>query len=124
MKKVLVVDDALTVRLYHRQLMEAIGLEVAEAANGVEALEKGLSEPFDLLIADVNMPKMDGYRLLQAMRQDAGLRAIPVVMVSTESQHRDRQQAYAVGANAYVVKPADAARLQSLAVVLSGGDAV
>ncbi len=122
MKRALVVDDALTVRLYHRQLLEAIGFEVEEAANGIEALEKGLSTPtpFDLFLVDVNMPKMDGYRLVAEMRQSQELQAIPVIMVSTESRPRGRDLALQTGANLYLVKPANGALLQQQAQLLVG----
>ena len=120
MKRALVVDDALTVRLYHRQLLEAAGFEVEEASNGIEALEKGLNGQFDLFLVDVNMPKMDGYRLVTEMRRGEELQAIPVIMVSTEAQPRDRDLAFLAGANAYVVKPADGPRLQLQARLLAG----
>ncbi|MDQ7074842.1 MAG: response regulator [Gammaproteobacteria bacterium] len=121
MKKILIVDDALTVRLYHRQLMETLGFEVGEAENGIEALERGLSEHFDLFLVDVNMPKMDGYRLVEAMRQEPSLAATPVIMISTEESEQDREKAYLSGANFYVVKPADVAELQTYATLLAGG---
>jgi len=61
MKRVLVIDDATTVRLYYRQILEARGFAVEEAGNGYEGLEKALAGQFDLYVVDVNMPKMDGY---------------------------------------------------------------
>ncbi|MDQ7016483.1 MAG: response regulator [Gammaproteobacteria bacterium] len=121
MKKILIVDDALTVRLYHRQLMETLGFEVGEAENGIEALERGLSEHFDLFLVDVNMPKMDGYRLVEEMRQEPSLAATPVIMISTEESEQDREKAYLSGANFYVVKPADVSELQTYATLLAGG---
>ncbi|QEP43772.1 response regulator [Ectothiorhodospiraceae bacterium BW-2] len=120
MTRVLIVDDALTVRMYHRQLMEQLGFEVDEASNGIEALEKGLSTRYELFIVDVNMPKMDGYRLVQEMRKNGALQHIPVIMVSTEAQLRDREQALLAGANFYVVKPADPDSLQLQARLLAG----
>lgn len=120
MKRVLVVDDALTVRMYHRQLMEAVGFGVEEATNGIEALEKGLADHFDLFVVDVNMPKMDGYRLVREMRRTPELQATPVIMVSTEAGHQDRRQALAAGANYYVVKPASPSALQAKACLLAG----
>lgn len=121
MKRVLVVDDAVTVRMYHRQLMESVGFEVEEAANGIEALEKGLSSKFDLFLVDVNMPKMDGYRLVEEMRKKEELKAMPVIMISTESQNQDREQALLAGANLYVVKPAIASTLKAQAQMLAEG---
>jgi len=122
MKKILIVDDAVTVRMYHRQLMEAVGFEVEEAENGIEALEKGLSREFDLFLVDVNMPKMDGYRLVEEIRRSPQLQAVPVIMVSTEQEEQDKEKAYRAGANFYIVKPADPEELQIYATLLAGGN--
>jgi len=121
MKKILIVDDAVTVRLYHRQLIEALGYQVEEAENGIEALEKGLNHQFALFVVDVNMPKMDGYRLLKEMRQNSELKAIPAIMVSTEQSEQDKEKAYISGANYYVVKPAKVKELQTYVELLAGG---
>ncbi|MCF6178153.1 MAG: response regulator [Geopsychrobacter sp.] len=120
MKTILIVDDAVTVRMYHRQLMEDLGFAVEEAVNGVEALEKGLQHAFDLFLVDVNMPKMDGYRLVQEMRRIPELQAVPVIMISTEESELDKEKAYLAGANFYVVKPAKVDELQTYAMLLAG----
>jgi two-component system chemotaxis response regulator CheY len=104
MKRVLIVDDAATVRMYHRELLEAAGYKAEEAVNGVEALEKSLQEPFDLYVVDINMPKLDGYAFLRELRAQAIYQA-PAIMISTEAAPSDQKQAYASGANAYLVKP-------------------
>ncbi|MGB3724362.1 MAG: response regulator [Glaciecola sp.] len=106
MKQVLIVDDAVTVRMYHKDLMGKCGFATDEAANGIEALEKVLSKEFDLLIVDVNMPKMDGYRFVTEVRKNADIFHLPVIMVSTEAQSIDQQRSLSVGANHYIVKPA------------------
>lgn len=103
-KRILVVDDAATVRMYHRSILEGAGFEVAEAINGIEALEKALQTPFDLYLVDVNMPKQDGYGFLRELRCQDILQA-PAVMISTEAQSKDRSKAYLSGANYYLVKP-------------------
>jgi len=120
MKKILIVDDAVTVRMYHRQLMEELGFTVEEAENGVEALEKGLCEHFDLFLVDVNMPKMDGYRLVEEMRKNDDLQSVPVIMISTEESELDKDKAYLSGANFYVVKPANIDELKTYASLLAG----
>jgi len=120
MKKILIVDDAMTVRMYHRQLMESLGFEVTEAENGIEALEKGMSENFDLFLVDVNMPKMDGYRLIEEMRQIDELIEIPVIMISTEEEDIDKEKAYLSGANYYIVKPAKPDELKEFVSILIG----
>jgi len=104
MKRILIVDDAATVRMYHRSLLEGQGYEVEEAVNGIEALEKSLRAPFDLYVVDINMPKLDGYGFLRELRSQAIFQA-PAIMVSTEAETNDHQRAYAAGANDYLVKP-------------------
>ncbi|MFT5716809.1 MAG: two-component system chemotaxis response regulator CheY [Oleiphilaceae bacterium] len=120
MKKILIVDDAMTVRMYHRQLMESMGFEVDEAENGIEALEKGMTKSYDLFLVDVNMPKMDGYRLVEEMRQNEELMAMPVIMVSTEEEDKDKDKAYMAGANFYIVKPAKPNDLKEYVLLLLG----
>ena len=104
MKHILIVDDAATVRMYHRAILEGAGHAVSEAVNGVEALEKALAAPFDLYLVDVNMPQMDGYTFLRALRSEAIAQA-PAIMVTTEAEDGDRRQALEAGANLYIVKP-------------------
>lgn len=104
MKRILIVDDAATVRLYHRSILESPTRVVEEAINGIEALEKALQAPFNLYVVDVNMPKLDGYGFLKELRS-RDLPQAPAVMVSTESAPRDRMRGYGVGANLYLVKP-------------------
>ena len=104
MKRILIVDDAATVRMYHRDILEAAGYTVEEAVNGVEALEKSLQQPFELYVVDINMPKLDGYGFLRELRAQDIVQA-PAIMISTEAESGDRTQAYAAGANAYLVKP-------------------
>ncbi len=104
MKRILIVDDAATVRMYHRNILEAAGYQVAEAINGVEALEKALLQPFDLYIVDVNMPKLDGYGFLSQLRTEDMAQA-PAIMVSTEDAAHDQLAAFRAGANCYIAKP-------------------
>nr|WP_221373879.1 response regulator [Actinoplanes polyasparticus] len=119
--KVLVVDDAATVRLYHRTLLDNAGFEVAEAANGLEAVEAALSTAFDLFVIDVNMPKMDGYACVETLRSETVGTPAPVLMISTEDRPGDADRAYAAGANLYLVKPVDAERLARVARMLTAG---
>jgi two-component system chemotaxis response regulator CheY len=104
MKRILIVDDASTVRMYHRSMLEEAGYEVEEAINGIEALEKCLSNPFALYVVDINMPKMDGYGFLRELRA-LDIAQAPAIMISTEAESEDRTRAYAAGANDYLVKP-------------------
>jgi two-component system chemotaxis response regulator CheY len=105
MKRILIVDDAATVRMYYRCILEGAGHLVVEAVNGIEAMEKSLQEAFDLYLVDVNMPKLDGYGFLRGLRSREELVQVPALMVSTEAAAHDRKRAYVAGANLYLVKP-------------------
>jgi len=105
-QRILVVDDAATVRMYHRSILEGAGFEVVVAINGIEALEKTLTAPvpFDLYLVDINMPKLDGYGFLRELRSQ-DIPQAPAVMISTEAQAQDKRRAWEAGANFYLVKP-------------------
>ncbi|HEY6641367.1 response regulator [Povalibacter sp.] len=120
-KTVLVVDDASLVRLYYRSILEDAGFHVEEALNGLEALEKLLACPADMLIVDVNMPQMDGLTFLDRLRQkELPLSSIPALVTSTEAQPQDFAAARAAGANFYVVKPIDRDRLVEFVTMFCG----
>jgi two-component system chemotaxis response regulator CheY len=118
-KRILIVDDAATVRLYHRNILEAAGYEVEEAINGLEALEQLLQQPFDLYLVDVNMPKLDGYAFLRKLRSEDSPQA-PAVMVSTEAAPHDQAAAYRAGANCYLIKPVKPEQLLAHVQILLG----
>ncbi|WP_457571853.1 response regulator [Desulfovulcanus sp.] len=118
--KILVVDDATTVRKFHRQQIEKIGFEADEAVNGMEALEKMLQDKFDLALVDVNMPKMDGYQFIKEMRMTPEIQHIPAIMITTEADQEDELQAYRSGANYYMVKPAKPEVLQNILKIMTG----
>lgn len=104
MKRILIIDDAATVRMYHRNILESAGYVVEEAMNGIEALEKSLQDPFDLYLVDINMPKLDGYGFLRQLRGE-DIPQAPAIMVSTEAAGHDQTAAFRAGANDYLVKP-------------------
>jgi len=120
MKRILVIDDAATVRLYHRSILEGAAYQVDEAVNGIEGLEKALRAPFDLYVVDVNMPKLDGYGFLQELRK-AELPQAPAIMVSTEAASMDLKRAYIAGANLYLIKPVKPDALLTHVRLLLGG---
>lgn len=120
MKHILVIDDAATVRLYHRNILESAGYSVDEAVNGMEALEKALVKPYDLYIVDVNMPKLDGYGFLSEFRRQEDVLQSPAIMVTTEAEAHDKSLAYAAGANLYMIKPTKPNELLSYARLLLG----
>ena len=120
-KHILVVDDAALARLYYRDALERAGFNVDEALNGVEALEKLLIAPVDLLIVDVNMPQMDGFTFLETLRrQELPIASIPALVTSTESGPQDIEASRAAGANFYLVKPVSEETLVAYASMLSG----
>jgi two-component system chemotaxis response regulator CheY len=118
-KRILIIDDAATVRMYHRNILQAAGYVVEEAVNGLEALEKALQSQFDLYLVDVNMPKLDGYAFLRELRAQDIAQA-PAIMISTEATEADRKRAYAAGANLYLVKPIQPEQLLAPVALLLG----
>jgi len=119
--RVLVVDDSSLVRLYYRDVLEKSGFDVDQAMNGVEAMERVLAQPFDLLVVDVNMPKMDGFSFLRELRRSKSeAAALPALIITTEAGREDAEEARAVGANFYLVKPVSEADLRDHVAVLTG----
>ena len=120
--RALVVDDAITVRMFHRGILEGAGFAVEEAMNGLEGLERALggAAPPDLLVVDVNMPRMDGYAFLRTVRAEPTLRDIPAIMISTEREERDADRAFEARANLFLVKPVRPEALARLARALTG----
>jgi two-component system, chemotaxis family, chemotaxis protein CheY len=119
--RVLVVDDSSLVRLYYHSALEKAGFAVEQAINGIEAMERALSQPFDLVIVDVNMPRMDGLTFLRALRRGtADIATMPALMISTESETQDIAAARAAGANFYLVKPVAEADLTRHVRALTG----
>jgi two-component system chemotaxis response regulator CheY len=108
----LVVDDFSTMRRILHNLLKELGfINVQEAEDGVDALAKLRAEPFDFVVTDWNMPNMNGIELLQAIRADAKLKHLPVLMVTAEAKRDNVILAANAGANGYVVKPFTAAML-------------
>ena len=101
--RILVIEDGITMRMFYRQVLEDAGFEVEEAVNGV-----------------VNMPKMDGYEVIRAVREDESLWRVPVITISTESKEQDAQKAYSAGANFYLTKPVRPKDLVEMARLLTG----
>jgi two-component system chemotaxis response regulator CheY len=123
-KRVLVVDDASLVRLYYRDALQRAGYAVDEALNGLEALEKVLLAPVDLLVVDVNMPQMDGITFLERLRREPPpIGDIPALVTSTEAGDHDKAAARAAGANFYLVKPLAPEVLVAYADLMSGRQA-
>jgi two-component system, chemotaxis family, sensor histidine kinase and response regulator WspE len=103
-KRVLVVDDSLTVRELERKLLTNRGYEVAIAVDGMDGWNALRSDPFDLLVTDVDMPRMDGIELVTLVKHDPALRALPVLIVSYKDREEDRQRGLDAGADYYLAK--------------------
>ncbi len=105
----LVVEDSPTMRqLIVFALRRLRNVKVTEADDGVDALKKMQTGKFDILITDINMPMMDGLKLVSMVRKDPNHQAIPIIIITTEGAAEDRQRALTLGANAYITKPIQA----------------
>lgn len=122
-KRLLVIDDAALIRAYYRHALEPMGFVIEEAFNGLEALEKALTAPFDLAIVDVNMPKMDGLSFVHKLRSTEEIACVPVLMTSTLDRDSDIAAARAAGVNLYLVKPVSEDELRLFAGIMTGAEA-
>jgi DNA-binding response OmpR family regulator len=107
MKKILVVDDEAIIRDMVKARLEANGYEVATAVDGQDALDQVRKENPDLIILDLMLPKIDGYRVCGLLKADSRHRNIPIIMFTARAQDSDMQLGLAVGADAYITKPFD-----------------
>ncbi len=105
-RTVLVADDSLTTRSLLRSVLESSGYKVRTAADGEEALRLLRSEPVDLLVSDVQMPRLDGIGLVERLREDPRIAALPVVLFSSADSEEDRRRGAGSGADAYLTKGA------------------
>ncbi|WP_306599199.1 response regulator [Geothrix sp. 21YS21S-2] len=104
-KTIMIVDDASTLRALLRLVLTRAGFDVVEARDGREALDCLHDRQVDLLLCDINMPNMDGFSLLKALRGNARHARTPVVMLTSESGADMKRLGRALGAQAWVVKP-------------------
>lgn len=119
--RILIIDDSALVRLYYREVLGKAEFDVDQAMNGIEAMERALAQSFDLLIVDVNMPKMDGLSFLRLLRQsDSEAATLPALVITTEAAAEDVRHARAAGANFYLVKPVSESALCAHVAVLTG----
>ena len=104
-KTILIVDDSEFVRSYHSYILEQAHYRVITAVDGSDGLEKLYSNPCDLILSDINMSNMDGYEFIRRVRADQKYNSLPIIIVSTESEGRDKMKGFEAGANLYIVKP-------------------
>lgn len=104
--RALIIDDSRTMRLIIAQILRDVGIEVLEAADGVEALELiGRHADLELLLLDWNMPRMNGFDFLRAVRANRAFDALRILMVTSEAQTEQVTRALSAGANEYLMKP-------------------
>jgi two-component system chemotaxis response regulator CheY len=115
MPNILVVEDSPTMRqLISFAIKRVPNSRVIEATDGVDALKKLSSEKIDLILADINMPVMDGLKLVSLVRGNPQFKDIPIIIVTTEGADEDRKRALSIGANAYLPKPIQTQELLKL----------
>ncbi len=108
----LVVEDSPTMRqLISFSLKRFKGCKIVEAVDGVDALKKLASEKIDIILTDINMPVMDGLKLVSLIRQNPELKDLPIIIITTEGAEEDRQRGLALGANSYIAKPIQSSHL-------------
>ncbi|HJV36090.1 response regulator [Geomonas sp.] len=116
---VLIVEDSPTMRqLIAFALKRIRGVRIVEANDGVDGLKKLSSERFDLILTDINMPIMDGLKLVSLVRNDGNYKTIPIVVITTEGAQEDRERALALGANDYITKPIQPTKILDVAKTL------
>ena len=103
--KIMIVDDCNTTRKLLGHYLRSRGYSVVFAENGLDALEKLAINDVNLVMTDLNMPYMDGIELISTIRSDSELSDIPILMVTTESDDKEREKAIISGANGYMIKP-------------------
>jgi two-component system chemotaxis response regulator CheY len=119
--KFLIVDDFSTMRRIVRGLLKEMGhLDADEAEDGAVALNKLRNGRFDFVVTDINMPNMNGFELLEAVRADAALQSLPVLMVTAEARKEDIVRAAQLRASGYIVKPFSKAVLEEKVTKIMG----
>lgn len=111
MAKVLVVDDSAMVRKYHQYFLSELGHQVAEAEDGYVGLEMLLSSQYDLILTDINMPRMDGFQFISEVRQVPSYQLTPIIIVTSQEDIEDAERGKAVGANLIFIKPTELEKL-------------
>ncbi|MBI2355438.1 MAG: response regulator [Deltaproteobacteria bacterium] len=114
-KTILIADDSRAMRAMLTSTVESlVDCRIVEASNGFEALRLLPRENVDLILTDINMPDINGLELISYLRNNPNYKEIPIIIISTEGSQKDIDKGRLLGANDYVVKPFDPARLQEL----------
>lgn len=119
-KNILIVDDSEFVRSYHSYIVEQADFHATTAIDGSEGLEKLFANPCDLILTDINMSNMDGYEFIRRVRAHGKYDALPIIIVSTESEAKDKARGFEAGANLYIVKPTSPeSMIENIRLILS-----
>ncbi|MCL1985507.1 MAG: response regulator [Betaproteobacteria bacterium] len=111
-KHILIVDDSKTIRNLLAFVVKSEGFKVTTAEDGLDGLEKLYTmEQVDLIVSDVNMPRMDGFTFIKTLREQDAYKDVPVIVLSTEGKEKDIATGMNMGANLYMVKPAEPAKM-------------
>ncbi|SRR5579875_540952 len=113
MKRILVAEDRPASLELIRTILESIGHEVIEAADGQEALEKAARNSIDLFVLDLQMPKLDGFEVLKQLRKQSRFQHTPVIAITASAMESDRERVIAAGFTGYITKPVDIRFLRS-----------
>jgi two-component system, chemotaxis family, chemotaxis protein CheY len=114
--RILIVEDSPTMRqLLVFALKRMKDVEIVEAQDGMDGLRKVTSDHFDLAFVDINMPVMDGLKLISLIRSEPSLASMPICVITTEGAKEDRERALSLGANEYLTKPIQANRVLAVA---------
>lgn len=103
-QNILVIDDSVTTRILERNILKTAGYNVTVATNGLDALTKIMTEKFDLIVTDVEMPEINGFELTERLKKDEKFKNIPVILVTSLASDSDRKKGLGLGANAYITK--------------------
>jgi two-component system chemotaxis sensor kinase CheA len=103
-KHILIAEDSITSRMLLKNILEASGYLVTTAVDGMDAYTQAREREFDLMISDVDMPRMNGFELCRKVRANKKLAELPIILITSLSTREDREQGIDAGANAYIVK--------------------
>ncbi len=119
-KIILIIDDSEFTRNYHRHILEQAGFDIVMAVDGSDGLEKLFLQGCDLVLTDINMQTMDGYEFIRRVRAEPAYQELPIIIISTESEVKDKLKGFEAGANLYLVKPcAPEAMVENIKMILA-----
>jgi chemosensory pili system protein ChpA (sensor histidine kinase/response regulator) len=106
-KKLLLIDDSLSIRKFVGRMLETAGYEVDTAVDGEEGLRKASAQSYRLILTDLEMPKLNGYEVIQALRSRPQTQQTPIIVMTTRAGDKHRQMAINIGASSYIAKPVE-----------------